>query len=197
MTGLRQMEVPSLRTMWVDLWSLEYFAVLFGYETPKIQFRRWKKLADDYADKAPPRSGAPHFNVDFLGYLEPVVLNKERSLVERVTAGKLRLCVQASIRHNDLLSTPLHMMEWCRFMGSEKAAGVRAKAREQSRESDPGWLLSWEFARHAGDGWLGTTMELLLASHGEGWKSHEFCECAPDGDTGFFQNPTTLGEDRG
>jgi hypothetical protein len=183
--------------MWVDLWSLEYFAVLFGYETPKIQFRRWKKLADDYADKAPPRSGAPHFNVDFLGYLEPVVLNKERSLVERVTAGKLRLCVQASIRHNDLLSTPLHMMEWCRFMGSEKAAGVRAKAREQSRESDPGWLLSWEFARHAGDGWLGTTMELLLASHGEGWKSHEFCECAPDGDTGFFQNPTTLGEDRG
>ena len=67
------------RTPQSFLYSLEYFAVLFGYETPKIQFRRWKKLADDYADKAPPRSGAPHFNVDFLGYLEPVVLNKERS----------------------------------------------------------------------------------------------------------------------
>lgn len=66
--------------------------------------------------------------MDFLGYLESVIMCKERRLVERVTAGKLRLCIQASIRHNDLLSTPMHMMEWCRFLGSEKAAGVRAKA---------------------------------------------------------------------
>eukprot|EP00435_Cladocopium_sp_Y103_P057110 s1830_g19.t1 len=184
----------GFRTPQSFLYGLDYFSVLFGYQPPKIQFRRWKKLADDYAAKAPPRSGAPHFNVDFLGYLESVVLNEGYSLVERVTAGKLRLCIQTSIRHNDLLSTPLRMMEWCRFLGSEKAAGVRAKAPRTKSGVRP-WVASFLGVCPAGDGWLEKTMELLLETHGPGWKTHEFCGCAPDGDTRFFKYPTSLGTD--
>ena len=135
-------------------WSiLMYFAIPFGFETPKVQFRRWKKLADDYAAKAPPRSGAPHFNLDFLGYLEKVILSKDRGIVERVTAAKLRLCIQASIRHNDLLSTPLHMMEWCRFLGSDREAGVRAKAPRTKSGVRP-WVASFLGVCPNGDGWL-------------------------------------------
>eukprot|EP00435_Cladocopium_sp_Y103_P034639 s1626_g9.t1 len=182
------------RTPQAFLYSLEYFSVLFGFQTPKIQFRRWKRLADDYADKAPPRSGAPHFNVDFLGYLEVVVLDVKRSPVERVTAGKLRLCIQASIRHNDLLSTPMNMMEWCRFMGSTKAAGVRAKAPHTKSGVRP-WVASFLGVCPAGDGWLEATMDLLIKSHGDGWKTHEFCGCAPDGENSFLCYPSCLGTD--
>lgn len=77
--------------------------------------------------------------MDFLGYLESVIMCKERRLVERVTAGKLRLCIQASIRHN------MHMMEWCRFLGSEKAAGLRAKAPCTKSGVRP-WVASWWMA---------------------------------------------------
>ena len=142
----------------------------------------------------PPKHRPGQERVDFLGYLESVVLSSGRTLVERVTAGKLRLCIQASIRHNDLLSTPLHMMEWCRFLGSERAAGVRAKAPRTKSGARP-WVASFLGVCPAGDAWLTTTMELLLTSHGEGWKTHEFCGCAPDGDSAFFKYPSTLGTD--
>ena len=86
-------------------------------------------------------------------------------LVERVTAGKLRLCIQASIRHNDLLSTPLNMIEWCRFMGTKNAAGVRARSPRTKSGVRP-WVASFLGVCPAGDCWLETTIELILQSHG-------------------------------
>ena len=89
------------------LFALEYYSVLFGFVTPKIELRRWKKIAEDYQSRAPERKPAAYLDVKLLGYLEHLVKDTGRNMAERITAGKLRLCVQASIRHSDLTSTPM------------------------------------------------------------------------------------------
>ena len=182
------------RTPQAFLYSLEYFAVLFGYESPKLQMRRWKRAADDYAKRAPPRCGAPFLDVGFLQYLEAVVLDEGRAMVERVTAGKLRLCVQASLRHSDLTSTPVKGIEWCRFKGSCNTLGVRAKAPATKTGPRP-WVASFLGVTKKGDNWLRTLMELLLQSHGRGWEEHEFLGCAPHREETFFSYPSTISTD--
>ena len=175
------------------LFALEYFSVLFGYVTPKIELRRWKKMGDGYAANAPPRQPAPHLNVDLLGYLESVVLDRSRATAERLTAGKLRLCVQASIRHSDLTSTPLGLIEWCRYRGTCRTLGIRAKA-PVTKSGPRLWAASHLGVSKEGDGWLAALMDMILESHGPGWRDHEFCGCAVAGGS-FAAYPSTIEAD--
>ena len=175
------------------LFALEYYSVLFGFVTPKIELRRWKKIAEDYQSRAPERKPAAYLDVKLLGYLEHLVKDTGRSMAERITAGKLRLCVQASIRHSDLTSTPMGLIEWCRYKGSCHTLGLRAKA-PVTKSGPRLWAASHLGVSKDGDGWLAALMDLLLISHGEQWRDHEFCGCATTRD-GFAPYPSTIDAD--
>ena len=175
------------------LFALEYYSVLFGFTTPKIELRRWRKIAEDYQVRAPPRKPAPYLDVKLLGYLEDMVKDPTREKAVRITAGKLRLCVQASIRHSDLTSTPMSLIEWCRYKGSLHTLGLRARA-PVTKSGPRLWAASHLGVSKEGDGWLATLMDLLLEAHGSLWHEHDFCGCAPTIE-GFAPYPSTIDAD--
>ena len=184
----------GLRTPQAFLYSLEFFSVIFGFQVEKSGFRRWRKMADDYSRTAPPSKPAPFLGVPFMEYLEGVVVAEERPLFERVTAGKMRLCIQASIRHSDLTRTPLRDVQWCRESGSEKCLGIRAKAPITKTGPRP-WVACHLGTSPQHDSWLVALMNLMLQTHGSGWKTHEFFGCSPLGDEGFSDYPSSLSSD--
>eukprot|EP00434_Breviolum_minutum_P003086 symbB.v1.2.002716.t1/scaffold148.1/size298184/5 len=100
------------------LYALDFYSVILGFEEPGSKWPRCKKIADDFASKAPPRNPAPFLDAPFLSFLEGCVVDEKMDIAERLTCGKLRLCAQASIRHDDLHNTPLSGTEWCRLRGS-------------------------------------------------------------------------------
>eukprot|EP00435_Cladocopium_sp_Y103_P012655 s309_g3.t1 len=183
----------GFKTPQAFLYSLEYFSVIFGYDLPRISVRRWKRMADDYSAKAPPRIGAPHLDPQVVAYLESMVLDDERPMFERITAGKLRLCIQGSLRHSDLTSTPLRSLEWCRFRGTCHTIGVRATA-PRTKSGPRAWAASLLGITPDGDGWLTKLVELVISSHGKSWRLHSFFGCAPDG-ASFFQYPSCIATD--
>ena len=182
------------RTPQAFLYTLEFFSVNFGFSYDRDGLRRWRRIADDYSKKAPPRSAAPLLSVAFLGYLEDVVLSNGYSVVERVTAGKLRLCIQASLRHSDLVYTPLASIEWCRDRGSARSLGIRARAPVTKSGPRP-WVASFLGIKPEGDKWLVTLMKLMIESHGSSWRSHEFFGCAASGLNSFSDYPASLSAD--
>ena len=187
-------EKAGMRTPQAFLYTLEFFSVIFGFQVDKSGFRRWRKMADDYARSAPPSSPAPFMGVPFLKYLEGVVLAEGRPIHGRVTAGKLRLCAQASIRHSDLTRTPLREVQWCREVGSEKSLGIRAKAPVTKSGPRP-WVASHLGTVPEHDSWLVALMNLMLKIHGRSWKTHEFFGCAflNEGEIGDY--PSSLAAD--
>ena len=93
---------------------------------------RAKRLCSQYAQsKEGGVSKAPAFVKDTMVALELLVKDEKAPITHRVTAGKLRLCVQASIRHSDLQNTPLSAFEWVRRPGSQVIVGLRSKARRR------------------------------------------------------------------
>ena len=187
-------EKAGMRTPQAFLYALEFFSVIFGFQMNKAGFRRWRKMADDYARSAPPSSPAPFMGVPFLKYLEGVVLDENRPTHERVTSGKLRLCAQASIRHSDLTRTPLREVQWCREVGSERSLGIRAKAPVTKSGPMP-WVASHLGTVPENDSWLVAFMNLMLKSHGRSWKTHEFFGCALLKEGEFAEYPSTLAAD--
>ena len=93
------------------LYALEYFKVSFGFESKGTKNLRCKKMADNYASTAPPRTPAPHLDIDLLDYLESSVLDEKKATAFRLVSGLLRLCVQSPTRHNDV---PEHPIGWDR-----------------------------------------------------------------------------------
>ena len=182
------------RTPQAFLYTLEFFSVLFGFVYDKVDFKRWKRLADDHAKSAPPPVQAPMLDVKMLEYLEEKVLQRSRPLCERVTAAKLRICAQASIRHSDLRSTLLRDLQWCREKGATSALGIRARAPTTKTGPRP-WVAAFLGVRPEHDAWLVTAMDLLLTSHGSGWESHDFTGCAPSSGDTFSAYPAALATD--
>ena len=106
---------------------------------------RCVRMADDYSQEGAPQGiRHPFLDVGMLRYLEKVILDTEKPMVYRITSGKLRLCAQASIRHDDLNNTPLRNTEWCRLRGGvEQLLGLGLKPQKPKQVPDLGWPLIW------------------------------------------------------
>lgn len=112
------------------------------------------------------------------------------SLAERVTSGKLRLCAQASIRHDDLTNTPLGRTEWCRLRGGTSILGLRAKASTTKTGPRP-WVASYLGVNPANDEWLRVFVETVLSAHGDSWKERSFFS------PGFLEEGISMGQPAG
>lgn len=176
----------GFRTPKAVLYALEYFGVILGFQDPGSRLPRCRKLAEDYAAKAPPRSPAKHISIDFMRYLEKAVLSESRTLAERIVCGKLRICSQASIRHDDLERTPLSLTEWVRLKGGVEIIGMRACAPVTKSGVRP-WVASYLAVSPENDAWMSTFIELVIKAHGDSWSSREFF-CP-----GFADDRTALG----
>ena len=156
------------------LYAWEYYARAFGYEADGPHWGRAKRLSSQYAQtKEGCINKAPAFRKATLVALESVVLDESYPLAQRVAAGKLRLCVQASIRYSDLLNTPLANYEWVRKPGSAEVVGLRSKAR-RGKTGPRLWISSLRGATPSGDGWVEELTKILLKSHGSNWRSHDY-----------------------
>ena len=180
----------GFRTPKAVLYAVEFYSIIFGFEEPGSRWPRCKKLADDYARKAPERNPAEFLDVMFLDYLEKVVLDSSRSLAERVTSGKLRLCAQASIRRDDLTNTPLGRTEWCRLRGGTSILGLTPKASTTKTGPRP-WVASYLGVNPANDEWLRVFVETVLSAHGDSWKERSFFS------PGFLEEGISMGQPAG
>ena len=124
--------------------------------------------------------------------LESLVLDPLEALPVRLSAGKLRLCIQASIRHDDLTNTPLASCEWVRKPGEEAIVGLRSRT-VRGKTGQRLWVASLRGATEAGDGWLVRLMSLALTAHGATWRSDDhFGKDSNKERTGFLCFPPTL-----
>ena len=192
----------GFRTPQSLVYAIEHFGGVFGFETPGPRHARIRKMANDYSAKAPERNPAPLFEVGMLEYLEGVVLDSGRDLQTRVACGKLRVCIQASVRHSDLGGTSMSAVEWCRPVGRTEILGLRAKAAYTKSGPRP-WAAAWVAVSASNDQWLFVWVDLLIKMHNlasgfqgdEGWKKHDFVGCASDGMGGFRTCPPLITED--
>ena len=93
-------------------------------------------------------------------YLEKAVLSESRTLAERIVCGKLRMCSQASIRHDDLERTPLSLTEWVRLKGGVEIIGMRACPPVTKSGVRP-WVASYLAVSPENDAWMSTFIELV------------------------------------
>ena len=113
----------------------------------------------------------------------------------RVASGKLRLCVQASIRHDDLLNTPISALEWTRRKGGLGIVALRSRALRGKNKARL-WIASIKGASEEGDWWLDCLLKLLLESHGSSWKVDERSGRSASRDMESWTNmPATIGGD--
>lgn len=177
-------------------YALDYYGKAFGFDPNGPQWRRAKRLADLYAKaKEGPVSRAPALGRGTLEALENMVLDVFLERPVRVAAGKLRLCVQASIRYDDLLNTPLRCCEWVRRPGEEGVVGLRSRA-VRGKSGPRLWVASLRGVSESNDRWLPTLMDLVLQAHGASWRRDDhFGKAADQSGAGFLVAPASLGGD--
>ena len=135
------LDEAGFRTPQSVMYALDFFGVVFGFQRGGSGWDRCLKLAGTYASKRPPRTGADFLSPEVLEYLESVVINGDKSPADRLVAGRLRLCCQASVRHSDLVRTRLRDVEWCRDKGQTSVRGLRARVRKTKTGPRP-WVAS-------------------------------------------------------
>ena len=184
------------RTLQSLLYSMDYFARAFGFSMGGGHLGRAKRLALRYAQLTrTDRKAAPLFGRKVMVALERVLLDENFSFTKRVACGKLRLCIQSSMRHDDLLNTPIAHMEWVRRKAEISVVGLRSKATK-GKSGARAWVCSVLAADPANDGWLPKLVELLVHSHGIGWEKSDHCGRMPSADMeGFTLTPATLEAD--
>ncbi len=178
------------------LFALDYFSKAFGFDPTGAQWRRSKMLAARYSKAKPGMADrAPQFSKETLLALEQLVLDDLAPTPERVAAGKLRLCCQASVRYDDLLHTPLSALEWVRRKGEVAIVGVRARTTQGKVRARP-WVASFMGASDLFDKWLSTLIKLVVSSHGRRWGAddHFGKEVNRAGD-GFTAKPARMEPD--
>ena len=173
------------------LYAIDYLA--FGYVATGSHWFRAKRLADHYAKsrtRAPRR--APGFQKSTMCALESMVLDPFEAPPVRLAAGKLRLCIQASIRHDDLTNTPLAACEWVRKPGDSAIIGLRSRT-VRGKTGQRLWVASLRGATEDGDGWLVKLMSLALGAQGASWRSDDqFGKDSNKDRSGFLCFPPTL-----
>ena len=187
-------EEPGFKTPKALLYALDFFSVSYGFSIDPGVMSRCRKLSETYASKKPPRKGADFFHPEMLEYLEAVVLDCSRQIGDRLVAGRLRLCCQASVRHSDLTRTPLRDVEWCRTLGSTEVRGIRAKVNKTKSGPRP-WVASHLGVTPKGDGWMSALLELLISAHGSSWRTHDFFGVRFLSDFSVIPEPPSIGGD--
>ena len=175
------------------LYAVDFFGKAFGFVVAGSHFDRAKRLSLRYAQMTKvERCGAPMFTRTTLVALERILLDQGAPIAHRVTAGKLRLCIQASIRHSDLNYTPIACCEWIRRRGEIDIVGIRAKAL-RGKSGARAWVASVLAADKSNDQWLQTLMKLLLEAHGHGYTVHDHFGRLPNASgNGFHGHPSSL-----
>ena len=107
--------------------SLLFFAKAFGFDIDAKAWSRSKRLALRYKGQRGERLPG-----ETLRALEKMVKDDMLKKPLNVASGKLRLCVQASIRHDDLLNTPISALE--RRFGHRRPQ-VESPEREEQGEA--------------------------------------------------------------
>ncbi len=178
------------------LYAVDFFGKALGFDVNGSHFNRARRLALRYSQMAKKeRCGAPMFSRVTLVALERILLDEDAPLNYRVTAGKLRLCVQASIRHSDLNFTPISSCEWIRRRGEVTVVGLRARA-VRGKTGPRAWVASILGADEQNDQWLPTLMRLMLQAHGPGFDVHDHFGRLPDASGhGFHSHPSSLEAD--
>ena len=178
------------------LYAVDFFGKAFGFGVAGSHFDRAKRLSLRYAQMTKvERCGAPMFTRTTLVALERILLDQGAPIAHRVTAGKLRLCIQASIRHSDLNYTPISCCEWIRRRGEIDIVGIRAKAL-RGKTGARAWVASVLAADKSNDQWLQTLMKLLLEAHGPGYAFHDHFGRLPNAEgNGFHNHPSSIEAD--
>eukprot|EP00435_Cladocopium_sp_Y103_P012323 s2411_g3.t1 len=176
------------------LYAVDYFATAFGYEVRGGAWNRARRLALSFAkSKTPPTRRAPGFLRATLVALERCVVDSFLTKAERVACGKLRLCIQASTRYDDILQTPIAACEWLRKPGEKEIIGLRSKAL-RGKSGPRLWVASLKGADKENDGWLPALVSLLLESHGATCHQDDHTGKLTSGDT-FLRAPARLERD--
>lgn len=184
------------RTPQAFLYAVDFFAKAFGFSMGGTHIGRAKRLALRYAQLSVlDRKGAPMFNRRLMETLEKV-LDPVVPSPQRIAAGKLRICIQASIRHDDLNSTPLGACEWVRRRGEVLVVGLRARAWKGKTHARA-WVCSSLGVKPEHDKWLQALMPLLVDAHGPEWKQHDHLGKMPSGASAesFLARPATIESD--
>ena len=151
------------------LFGLDFFGKVFGFDPTGTAWQRSKRLANRYAKAKPGLTNrAPQFCRATLLALEKIVLDDTFDKTERISAGKLRLCCQASVRYDDMLNTPLSCLEWIRRRGELAIVGIRARSSRGKMRARP-WVASLMGVEESNDRWLAVLIELVVGSHGRKW----------------------------
>lgn len=171
------------------LYAVDFFGKAFGFGVAGSHFDRAKRLSLRYAQMTKvERCGAPMFTRTTLVALERILLDQGAPIAHRVTAGKLRLCIQASIRHSDLNYR-------IRRRGEIDIVGIRAKAL-RGKTGARAWVASVLAADKSNDQWLQTLMKLLLEAHGPGYAFHDHFGRLPNAEgNGFHNHPSSIEAD--
>ena len=178
------------------LFAIDFFGKTFGFAVGGAAWNRAKRLAVRDAKAKPGLANrAPIFQKQTLIALEAIVMDPYLGRPSRVSAGKLRLCAQASVRYDDLLHTPVGCLEWVRRRGSSHIVGVRAKSTQGKTKARP-WVASILGVTPEGDGWLQELLRLVIASHGSDFRrdDHFGKETTRDGDH-FTLRPARMESD--
>eukprot|EP00435_Cladocopium_sp_Y103_P040990 s2430_g11.t1 len=178
------------------LYAMDFFGNALGFAPNGGRWNRAKRLAASYAaSKTTPTSRAPGFVKATMIALEAAVLDGYLTKPERVACGKLRLCIQASTRFDDLLNTPLVCCEWVRKPGEKDILGLRSRAT-RGKSGPRMWIAAISGIDPKHDDWLPVLMKLLLEAHGATWKDDDHLGKAARSDGGYFlRSPATIGGD--
>lgn len=149
--------------------AMRYFADCFGFSDEAVTYRRVRKLVENCSKLEAPRNQAEMIPVATLDFLETAVSDHTLPLGVRIAAGKLRLCVQGSMRWDDLSRTPFGNVEWVRRRGCTAIVGLRSKDAQSKTGVRP-WVASYLGVTEHSDDWMAI---LVLEVHGAAWKNHD------------------------
>ena len=152
--------------------AVQFFADAFGAECLVSGYRRIQKLVESHVRRDLPRQSAAMIPVDVLSFLEDVLASPKMARGLRVACGKLRLCVQASLRWDDLSRTPMACVEWVRRRGEKEVVGLRTRQAGSKTGNRP-WVASYLGVKEDGDDWLSILVHLIIQDHGRDWEKDD------------------------
>eukprot|EP00435_Cladocopium_sp_Y103_P055668 s1080_g18.t1 len=138
------------------LYAMDFFGNALGFSPGGGRWNRAKRLAG---------TSRPGFPKATMIALEAAVLDGFLSKPERVACGKLRLCIQASTRFDDLLNAPMGCCEWVRRPGESAILGLRSRAA-RGKSGPRTWIAALSGVTADHDDWLPVLMKLLVEAHG-------------------------------
>ena len=92
------------------LLAFRFLGEAFGFSLEAFGYQRNKKLIESHSRTLKPKNKAPMIPVKTMEFLECCVEDPSLPVGYRIAAGKLRLCIQASMRWDDLSRTALQQV---------------------------------------------------------------------------------------